>query len=45
MLIELLALYFLLLPVLCAFAVGGYCADKIEEKCKPKNTKIKIDYK
>ena len=45
MLIEILALYFLILPILCVLAIGGWCADKVEEKCKPKNTKVKIDYK
>ena len=45
MLIEILALYLILLPVLIALVIGGYCADALEEKCKPKNTKVKIDYK
>lgn len=46
MLIEILALYLILLPVLIALAIGGYCADKIEENVQSKKkTKIKIDYK
>ena len=46
MLIEqLLALYLFLLPFLIVLVIGGYCADTLEEKCKPKNTKIRIDYK
>lgn len=45
MLIEILALYFLILPVLIALVIGGYCADKIEDSCKLKRNKIKHDYK
>ncbi len=43
--IEIMALYFILLPVLVVLVIGGYCSDYIEDKCKKPSTKIKMDYK